>query len=73
MRQEILRNIPIAPVAAICLLNIAETMSLIPELKGKELEYASASPTRLSVFLLSCCRCLVNQQCGGDIFDSHPE
>jgi hypothetical protein len=38
MRQEILRNISIALVAAIYLLDMAETMSLIPELKGKELE-----------------------------------
>jgi hypothetical protein len=49
MWQEILHNIPIALVAAIYLLDIAETMSLIPELKGKELESASTSPTGWSV------------------------
>jgi len=71
MWEEILRNIPIALLATIYVFDVAEIMSLIPELKGKELEQASASPTRLSVFLLSCCPYSVNQQCSRNIFDSH--
>ena len=60
MWEEILRNIPIALLATIYVFDVAEIMSLIPELKGKELDIASTSLIRLLASVLNCHRGSIN-------------